>query len=133
MADPSTASKPCSVLIKNGIVIDPSNNIDSQSLDVLLVDGRVARVAPSIPVPPTQDGSCDVYDASGCLVCPGLIDLHVHCYPGRTSLGVEPDEHCLGRGVTTVVDAGSSGEKGAWLGEKVQLMYMYMCTMSITM
>ena len=40
---------------------------------------------------------------------PGLIDLHTHLYPGVTHYGIEPDTHCLGRGVTTAVDAGSAG------------------------
>ena len=40
---------------------------------------------------------------------PGLVDLHVHVYPGVADLSVEADPTCLGRGVTTVVDAGSSG------------------------
>ncbi len=40
---------------------------------------------------------------------PGLIDLHVHVYPGVTDLSIEADPTCLGRGATTVVDAGSSG------------------------
>ncbi len=48
-------------------------------------------------------------DATGCIVCPGLIDLHTHVYEYATTLGVNPDRDCLSRGVTTVVDAGSSG------------------------
>ncbi len=43
------------------------------------------------------------------LVIPGLVDLHTHLYPGVSHYGVEPDLHCLGRGVTTAVDAGSAG------------------------
>lgn len=103
------------VLIKNGLVIDPANGINQQLLDVLVVDGRVARVSSTIPESGAKAGSKntvaikDVFDASGCIVCPGLIDLHVHCYPEGTPLGVDPDEHCLTRGVTTVVDAGSAG------------------------
>jgi dihydroorotase len=37
------------------------------------------------------------------------VDLHVHVYPGVADLSVEPDPTCLGRGATTVVDAGSAG------------------------
>ena len=49
------------------------------------------------------------FDATGCIVCPGLIDLHAHVYEYATTLGVNPDKTCLLRGVTTVVDGGSSG------------------------
>jgi dihydroorotase len=42
-------------------------------------------------------------------VLPGLIDLHVHVYPGVSHYGIEPDETCLHRGVTTAVDTGSAG------------------------
>ena len=93
------------VLIEGGRVIDPSNGIDEDQLDVLLDGGKIARVARNIPVPP----ACERFDASGCLVCPGLVDLHVHCFPSCPLLGIDPDEWCLQNGVTTVVDAGSAG------------------------
>ena len=95
------------VLIKNGQVIDPANGIRQQPLDVLLLDGKVANVGTDIQ--PLAERDCDVFDASGYLVCPGLVDLHVHCFPSGSVLGIDPDERCLARGVTTVVDAGSAG------------------------
>jgi len=48
-------------------------------------------------------------DLTGMLVTPGLVDLHTHLYPGVSHYGIEPDKRCLGRGVTTAVDAGSAG------------------------
>jgi dihydroorotase len=51
----------------------------------------------------------EVIDASGLLVTPGWVDLHTHVYWGVAPLGVEADPHCLRRGVTTAVDAGSAG------------------------
>jgi dihydroorotase len=42
-------------------------------------------------------------------VTPGLVDVHTHLFPGVSHYGIEPDAHCLARGVTTAVDAGSSG------------------------
>ncbi len=50
-----------------------------------------------------------VVDARGLLVTPGWVDLHTHVYWGVAPLGVEADAHCLRRGVTTAVDAGSAG------------------------
>jgi len=62
------------VLIKNGQVIDPANKVD-EKLDVLLSDGRIARLGKpgSIPAEGAQ-----VVEASSRLVVPGLIDMHVH-------------------------------------------------------
>lgn len=94
-----------SVLVRQGRVVDPSNGINEEQFDVLLDGGKIARVGKNIPAPP----DCQVFDASGYLVCPGLVDLHVHCFPSCPLLGIDPDEWALPNGVTTVVDAGSAG------------------------
>lgn len=60
------------LLIKNGRIIDPANNIDAV-LDVLVEDGKIAQVAAKIG---TTDA--EIIDASGLLVTPGLIDIHTH-------------------------------------------------------
>jgi dihydroorotase len=92
------------ILIRRGRVIDPAQGIDAE-LDVALAGGRVAAVAAAIP----EAEAARVIDARGLLVTPGLIDVHVHIYEGVSHYGVHADTTCLGRGVTTVVDAGSSG------------------------
>ena len=51
----------------------------------------------------------ETIDASGLVLVPGLVDLHTHLYSGVSHYGIDPDEHCLRRGVTTAVDAGSAG------------------------
>jgi dihydroorotase len=66
------------VLIKNGRVIDPVSNLDQVS-DLLIEDGKVSRIGQSIPA-----SSIEVLDASGLVVSPGFIDIHVHLRePGR--------------------------------------------------
>jgi dihydroorotase len=78
---PNNKSKPASLLIKGGHVIDPTNKIDAP-MDVLLRDGQVAEVAP----PNKTRGSADEkFDARGLIVTPGFIDLHVHLRePGQS-------------------------------------------------
>src|SRR5918912_1066730 len=61
-----------SIVIKNGRVIDPASGTDRVA-DVLVVDGRIAGVAPNLSSPQAQ-----VFDASGMVVAPGFIDMHVH-------------------------------------------------------
>ncbi|MGD0655998.1 MAG: dihydroorotase [Thermoguttaceae bacterium] len=66
-----------SLLIQNGRVIDPSQQMD-RIANLLVVDGRVA----ALDVQP--GGEQTIIDASGKIVCPGLIDMHVHLRePGR--------------------------------------------------
>ena len=91
-------------VIHGGRVIDPANNIDDQ-WDLGINEGHISFLAKSI------DLSCAKrsFDARGKIVVPGLIDLHFHGYEHATPLGVSVDHYCLGRGVTTAVDAGSSG------------------------
>ena len=91
-------------LIRGGHVIDPANGVDG-ILDVAIQGRHLAAVKGQID--PTN--AENVYDATGQLVVPGLVDLHVHGFHLATPLGVDMDHYCLGRGVTTVVDAGSAG------------------------
>ncbi len=92
--------------LKNGRVIDPSQDLDKVT-DLLIKDGRIVRIGDDLrEYLYPQD---KVFDVDGCIVTPGLIDCHVHCYEHCTPLGINPDTHCLARGVTSVVDAGSAG------------------------
>ena len=89
--------------IAGGTVFDASQNLAAQA-DVLVQDSRVAAVGEDLAGEARQ-----TLDASGRYVTPGLVDLHMHAYWGVSHYGIDADEGCLPRGVTTAIDAGSSG------------------------
>ncbi len=60
------------LLIKNGFLIDPANNIED-TLDLLIVEGRVVRVGKNLSEPNAQ-----ILDVKGAVIAPGFIDVHVH-------------------------------------------------------
>ena len=99
------------LLLKNGHVFDPANNINAR-MDLAIAGGKVLKVAANIsPVDAKR-----VIDVTGYYVCPGLIDIHTHVFVGSKpetfadgSLSISPDDIELKAGVTTVVDAGTSG------------------------
>lgn len=91
-------------VLANGTVIDPATDLNAQR-NVALRGGRIVAVLdPAAPYSAKQ-----TIDCSGKLVVPGLIDFHVHVFPGVSHFGVDPDESCLARGVTTVLDFGTAG------------------------
>ncbi len=92
------------LLIRGGRVVDPSQNIEAVR-DVAVANGKIARVEADIPAAQARE----VVDAGGKIVTPGLIDLHTHVFPYVGPYGIEPDPYCVHRGVTTVIDAGTSG------------------------
>jgi dihydroorotase len=60
------------LLIKNGRVVDPASNLD-RVMDILINGNRIVKMGEDI-----KAGDCQVIDAAGMLVFPGLIDMHVH-------------------------------------------------------
>jgi len=99
------------LLLRNGQLIDPKNSINGK-MDIAVLDGKVAKVAASIP----SNQAKKIIDVTGLIVTPGLIDIHTHVFVGGKPetfadgfLSVSPDDFTLKSGVTTVVDAGTSG------------------------
>ena len=98
------------LLLRGGHVIDAKSNISAVQ-DVAISGGRIAAVAPNIPA---SDARRTV-DVTDLYVTPGLVDMHAHVFAGsmnREYIGencVRPDGFTFRSGVTTVVDAGSSG------------------------
>ncbi len=100
-----------SILLKNGRVIDASQQLDAVC-DVLITDGKIAAAAEGIEPPE----GCRTVDVSDCIVTPGLIDMHAHLYftggnqdSWAGELSIDPDAFSFRSGVTTMVDAGSAG------------------------
>lgn len=87
--------------MRGGRVMDPASGRD-EAADVLLEGGTVAAIAPGLAAP----AGAEVVDAAGQVVCPGLIDLHVHFRePGQTKKeDILTGAQCAARGgFTTVV------------------------------
>src|SRR6266702_2141733 len=92
------------LLLKGGDVVDPSSGLNGPS-DVAVQAGAIARIAPNIP----SVEAARTIDVTGKVVAPGLIDVHAHVFEGVNRTGVNPDLAGVYAGVTTIVDAGSSG------------------------
>jgi dihydroorotase len=122
-----------SLAVTGGRVLDPGQGID-QLATIRVADGviteieedaqdvgRRSRAQPGGPAEGRPEGmgrggvwggrppEATELDASGLIVVPGLVDLHTHLYRGVSHYGIDADAYCLDRGVTTAVDAGSSG------------------------
>ncbi len=111
MAQPAPVLPAYDLLLRGGHVMDARNRIDAV-MDVAIKDGKIARVARGL----SPKDAIKTIDATGLYVTPGLIDLHVHVYTNTAERGsyagdlsVSPDGFTFRSGVTTVVDAGSSG------------------------
>jgi dihydroorotase len=92
------------LLLTGGTVLNPGSGV-RQELDVGIADGHIAAIQAKLP----QQNAKKIIDVRGCYVTPGLIDFHVHSYWGVNPYGCELDALCTSTGVTTAIDAGSSG------------------------
>jgi dihydroorotase len=94
------------LLLLHGRVLDPASGRDGR-FDVGISARKIARIASELPA---RSGRV-VVDASGLVITPGLVDLTAHVFAGGAWANVNPDHTALRAGVTTVVDAGSTGTK----------------------
>src|SRR5580704_12140551 len=99
------------LILKGGHVIDPKNGVDSVR-DVAIRSGTIAAVEANLPAGAARKA----IDVSGLYVTPGLVDIHVHVFWGTKHAVTTDGDHCVQpdvvgfrTGVTTMVDAGSSG------------------------
>jgi dihydroorotase len=99
------------LVLRNGHVIDPRNNVDAQR-DVAIRDGKIAAIEASIPASAAKKS----VDITGLYLTPGLVDIHEHVFIGlrhnawgNGDLSVQADVMAVPNGVTTIADAGSSG------------------------
>ena len=109
---PATAQQPkYDLLLKGGNVIDPANGVNAPR-DVAMLNGKIAAVGVNLPAAAARK----TIDVSGLYVTPGLVDIHVHVFWGpklavsaNGEHSVQPDVTGFRAGVTTMVDAGTSG------------------------
>ena len=111
LAVPLFAQADYDLLLKGAHVIDPKNKINAPR-DVAIRAGLIAAVEPNIPAARGRK----VVNVTGLYLTPGIIDLHAHVFSGTAGpmlsgghASIFPDNFALRHGVTTVVDAGSSG------------------------
>lgn len=101
------------LLIKGGALTDIKNGVDQVVMDIAIMDGKIAKIKKNI----SERKAKKVINAEGLIVTPGLIDIHGHIFSGTDRhgaysngmLSVPPDGFTFRSGVTTIVDAGSSG------------------------
>lgn len=87
-----------SILIKDGRVVDPGQGIDRE-IDVLIIDGKISAVSSSLSKSVPRD--CEIFNAKGLIVTPGLIDMHCHLRdPGN------PEEETIASGTMSAAAGG---------------------------
>lgn len=92
------------LLVKGGKLLSPNNGYYYDEMDILLHDGVIKEIAEEI-----NAQEAEVINLQGEIVTPGFIDIHTHCYKGKSAIGTEADLIGVQKGATTIFDAGTSG------------------------
>ncbi|WP_241684887.1 amidohydrolase/deacetylase family metallohydrolase [Cyclobacterium xiamenense] len=108
----SVLAQDIDLLLKGGHVLDPKNGIN-EPMDLGITGKTIVKVEKNIPASAAKK----VLDIKGLYLTPGLVDMHVHVFHGADTdsyianglTSLPPDGFTFRSGVTTVVDAGSSG------------------------
>lgn len=91
------------LLIQNASVIDQSSKYHNQKVDIYIEEGIIKSIGKNL------NQACEIFNADSYYVSPGFIDIHVHCYHDETVIGISPHDIGVKTGVTTLIDAGTSG------------------------
>lgn len=91
------------LILAGATVIDPAQGLCGVR-EVAIAGDKIAAVEEQIAAPARKR-----IELRGKILTPGWIDIHAHVYAGATTWGIKADALCLATGVTTIVDAGSSG------------------------
>lgn len=89
------------LILKGGRVLDPASGLDRVT-DLAFSGKTLAAIGNGL-------SGAEVRDVTGCIVTPGMIDMHTHVYWGGSSLSVDPEAYMRASGATTLVDTGSAG------------------------
>jgi dihydroorotase len=92
------------LVITGDRVIDPASGLNGPA-QIAVKDGRIAAIGAELP----PHEAAKKVDVTGKIVCPGLIDMHVHVYEWVTNFGLPADDAGIHSGATTIIDQGSAG------------------------
>ncbi|WP_340620043.1 amidohydrolase/deacetylase family metallohydrolase [Xenorhabdus siamensis] len=89
------------------LIIRQGKLINGDTIDIVVNDGRIINIGPAVATGSNANKEIDLYGHY--YISAGWIDAHTHCYPQSPLYFDDPDLIGVANGVTTVVDAGSTG------------------------
>ena len=109
------------ILIRGGHILNPANNMDIDA-DVFISEGRITDIGPGL----SDEMAEEIIDATGCYVCPGLIDMHVHLRePGQThKADISTESAAAARGGYTTIFAMPNTTPPVDSGDMIQFVEM---------
>ena len=87
------------------ILIKNAKTIHEETIEIGIINGKISKISEKI-----KEKAREEIDVRGLYVSAGWIDAHVHCFEKMSLYYDYPDEVGINSGVTTIVDAGSTGE-----------------------